>query len=106
MAAPPILPVLPSLAHPSPCSYACDKAIEHAEEHPHDALQLWQFLSKEIGCGVPAWGAELCVYCSLRCERAVLTAHNLWWCCCACPRRTSSASLPLLFSLFFFFFLP
>ena len=34
------------------CSYACDVAIEHAEEHPDAPLCLWDVLRKEIRCGV------------------------------------------------------
>lgn len=40
------------------CSYACDVAIEHAEEHPDAPLRLWDVLHKEIRWESSASGAE------------------------------------------------
>jgi hypothetical protein len=42
-----------------PCSYACDKAAEHAEEHPEHPLRLWEVLSKEIRRVPPRLPAHL-----------------------------------------------
>jgi hypothetical protein len=51
--------VFPSPLLQLPCSYACDKAAEHAEEHPEDPLRLWEVLSKEIRWVPPRLPARL-----------------------------------------------
>lgn len=43
---------MPASVHSSPfthrCSYACDKATEHAERDPDAPVQLWEVLHGEI----------------------------------------------------------
>ncbi|PSC68844.1 Sodium hydrogen exchanger 7 [Micractinium conductrix] len=65
--------------------YACDKAIEHAEEHPADQLCLWDALEKEIRGSWTTRAVASLLASTLRLHRRAFS----WW------RRLSSVPFRL-----------
>ncbi|KAL4430847.1 hypothetical protein ABPG75_006103 [Micractinium tetrahymenae] len=70
-------------------NYACDKAIEHAEEHPRDPMRLWQMLCKEISGTWVTHGVAGVLAATLRLHRSM----PAWW------RRTTALPFRLFTGL-------